>query len=218
MQALQRRLRDEVADGEPGALVLCEHPPMVTVGRQGSHAHLDLDDWEDWRGPRHIRWINRAGGCWLHLPGQLAVYSILPLRRFGWSIHDFVVRLQQTLVATVKDYELRQPVRIADGAVWIGGRPIACWGGAVRDWITYYGAILNLNPSMEKFRMVRTGRDHPPMTSLQCEARRPIRASMARERLIEHFAQHFGFAQTTLFMEHPLLERKAYTHAIAAAR
>src|SRR3954447_16736143 len=77
----QRRLHFDVCDGRmAAALVLCEHPPIITVGRLGSRAHLrsEADD------PDHpVRWVNRGGGCILHLPGQLAVYPILPLDRLG---------------------------------------------------------------------------------------------------------------------------------------
>src|SRR6266567_9392054 len=77
-----QRLLVYQASGEPAqaALVLCEHPPLITVGRQGSHAHI-LYDREELAARRWpVRWVNRGGGCLLHLPGQLAVYPVLPLR------------------------------------------------------------------------------------------------------------------------------------------
>ena len=81
--ALQRRLIYQVAGERSGAaLVLCEHPPLITVGRQGSRSHI-LCDSEELRARRwKVRWVNRGGGCLLHQPGQLAVYPILPLDRW----------------------------------------------------------------------------------------------------------------------------------------
>src|SRR4051794_29952651 len=72
--ALQRRLVYEIAgDRTRAALILCEHPPLITVGREGSRSHVLCDDAElqgrHWR----VRWVNRGGGVWLHLPGQLAI-------------------------------------------------------------------------------------------------------------------------------------------------
>src|SRR5438105_5903882 len=66
----QRRLHYEISgDRDLAALVLCEHPPLITVGRHGSRAHILAEPRElalrGWR----IRWVNRAGGCWLHQPG-----------------------------------------------------------------------------------------------------------------------------------------------------
>src|SRR5437764_98261 len=38
---VQRHLVYHVSgERDEGALVLCEHPPLITVGRQGSHAHI----------------------------------------------------------------------------------------------------------------------------------------------------------------------------------
>src|SRR4051812_20096641 len=76
MMLLQRRLHyDLTGNRDQAALVICEHPPLITVGRHGSHSHLRMD--ADTRWP--VRWVPRGGGCWLHVPGQMALYPILPL-------------------------------------------------------------------------------------------------------------------------------------------
>src|SRR5947209_15502199 len=76
---LQRRLVYEVggANGDLAALVLCEHPPTISVGRRGSRAHIECDDEELASRNIRVRWVNRGGGCYLHVPGQLVVYPIL---------------------------------------------------------------------------------------------------------------------------------------------
>src|SRR5262245_30846503 len=65
--ALQRRLAYHVAgDRDVAALLLCEHPPLITVGRQGSWAHI-LCEPEELKARRwQVRWVNRGGGCLLH--------------------------------------------------------------------------------------------------------------------------------------------------------
>ena len=69
-----------------GSLVLCEHPPTISVGRSGSRAHILLDD-EELRGRGvAVRWVNRGGGCVLHLPGQLVGYLALPLAASGLDV------------------------------------------------------------------------------------------------------------------------------------
>src|SRR2546427_10169943 len=80
--AFQRRLAYEVAGNrDSGALLLCEHAPLVTIGRHGSWRHVVLEP-EELRARRWpVRWVNRGGGCILHAPGQLAIYHILPLDR-----------------------------------------------------------------------------------------------------------------------------------------
>ena len=81
---LQRRLVYQISgERSLAALILCEHPPLITVGRKGSRAHILCGPEELCARRWPIRWVNRGGGCLLHLPGQLAVYPILPLDRLG---------------------------------------------------------------------------------------------------------------------------------------
>ena len=44
VQQLQRRLVYDLGERGGGALVLCEHPPTISVGRSGSRAHIAADD------------------------------------------------------------------------------------------------------------------------------------------------------------------------------
>src|ERR1700727_1717969 len=79
LQQLQRRIVYELGEQGGAALILCEHPPTISVGRSGSRAHIVADD-EMLRGMGiRIHYVNRGGGCILHLPGQLVAYLLLPL-------------------------------------------------------------------------------------------------------------------------------------------
>ncbi len=190
--------------------MVCEHCPLITVGRQGSPAHIRFSP-EELRARRWpVRWVNRGGGCWLHLPGQLAVYPIVPLPRYGLGVRDYLVRLQQVLVALLDDFSVRGRTKPDDAGVWVGSRLIGAVGVAVRDWVTYYGLAFNVNPDLVPFRSVQaSAREDGPMTSLERERHGPLRPSLVRERLLEHFTTTFGFERTALFFNHPLLERPA---------
>jgi lipoyl(octanoyl) transferase len=227
--ALQRRLLYQVTgDRETSALVLCEHPPLVTVGRQGSWAQIRCEPQELQSRRWRVRWVNRGGGCLLHAPGQLALYPILALDQLGLGIEAYLDQLQQVLSDVLDDFQIRAtPVAphpsgngrspLGDRGLWVGHRPIAGVGIAVRDWVSYYGAWLNVNPDLELFRLVRCGRSADgPMTSLERERHGPLRPSLVRERLLEHFAARFGFSHTLLFSDHPSLDRKAPADALPA--
>jgi lipoyl(octanoyl) transferase len=214
--AFQRRLADEVAEGGTPALICCEHPPLVTVGRSGSHAHMDLDLTNRAHRAWPVRWVNRGGGCWFHSPGQMALYPVLPLQRLGLGVREYVNRLQLCILEVVR--ELGVPGGASGPDVLVGMRPVACIGAAVRDWTTYFGAILNVNPDLYHHRLVRAGPRHLPMTSLQRECRRPFRIGHVRERLVEHFIARFQFADTLFFSGHPSLGRRARIDALTAAR
>src|SRR5690606_27991033 len=91
---LQERLVYELSgrDDQTGALLLCEHPPIVTIGREGSRAWLRADDRDFAARQMEIRWLNRGGGCLVHCPGQLAVYPIVPLQRLAIPPADYAAR------------------------------------------------------------------------------------------------------------------------------
>jgi lipoyl(octanoyl) transferase len=216
--ALQRQLVYQVSgDRNAAALVVCEHPPLITVGRQGSRAHI-LFEPEELRARRWpVRWVNRGGGCLLHAPGQLAVYPVLPLDHLGLGVRAYLNSLQEVFVALLDDFNLHGEVRGSAPGVWVGQRLIAGVGVAVRDWVTYYGAAFNVNPDLVPFRRVRWGSDAQGMTSLERERRGPLRPALVRERLLEHFAARFGFARTTLFFRAPAFGRRPQPDAVATA-
>src|SRR5205807_9599761 len=116
----------------------------------------------------------------------------------------YLDRLQETLVAVLDDFGVRGETRAGWPGVWVGTRLIAGTGVAVRDWVAYYGAALNVNPELHPFRLVHSGGDGP-MTSLERERRAPLRPALVRQRLLEHLADRFGFPRTALFSHHPAL-------------
>jgi lipoyl(octanoyl) transferase len=208
---LQRALAYQVAgDRRAAALVLCEHAGLITVGREGSPAHLRCGPDELQARRWRVRWVNRGGGCLLHLPGQLVVYPVLPLDRLGLGLQAYLDRLQRVVVAVLADFSVQAQTRPGRPGVWVGNRPIAGVGVAVRHWVSTFGVVLNVDPDLTAFRLVQSGATGDgPMTSLARERRGPLRPALVRQRLLEHFTAAFGFSRTDLFFSHPLLKRSA---------
>lgn len=205
--ALQRRLHFEVTgDRATAALLVCEHPPLITVGRHGSRAHIRFDPHELHSRKWPVRWVNRGGGCLLHVPGQLAIYPILPLDRLGLNVPDYLDRLGTLIRDLLDDFSVRSDVRVGEGGVWTGPRLVASLGIALRDWVSYFGAYLNVHPCLDPFRLVSCAGSAEPMTSLERERHGPVRPALVRQRLLEHFSARFGFARTALFTDHPSLQ------------
>ena len=208
---LQRRLHFEITgDRRQAALILCEHPYSITVGRQGSRAHIHLEPEELHTRRWPIRWVNRGGGCVLHGPGQIALYSILPLDRLECGITEYLQNLGDTIRDLLSDFSLNAAIHVDARGVWAGERMLASLGVSVRDWVTAYGAYVNIHPALDLFRAVTVADDHDqPMTSLERERRGPVRPALVRERLIEHFRVRFGFSRVVLFSDHPVLDGAA---------
>jgi lipoyl(octanoyl) transferase len=216
--ALQRALAYQIAgERDAVALVLCEHAPLITVGRQGGPAQILCDPGELRARRWRVRWVNRGGGCLLHVPGQLAVYSVVALDRYRLGLEDYLGRLQQILTAVLDDFSVQAQTRAGEAGLWVGSRLVAGVGVAVRDWVAYYGAFLNVNPDLEPFRLVHSGGPGDgPMTSLVRERRGPLRPALVRQRLLEHYSAAFACERTSIFFHHPLLRRPTPAGAVAA--
>lgn len=204
----QRRLHYEVTgDRSTAALVLCEHAPLITVGRQGSRAQILAEpaELEIRRWP--VRWVNRGGGCWLHVPGQLNLYAVVPLDTLNLSVARYLSLLGSVAQRVLADFDVRSELR--DGGVWVKSRMVAALGVAIRDWVSYFGMCFNCHPDLEHFRCVRSSSaTGEPMSSLERERRGRVRPALVRERFVEHFQATFGFERLALFSDHPALQGK----------
>jgi lipoyl(octanoyl) transferase len=206
---LQRRLLDEVGDRDDGqiALLLCEHPNLITIGRGGSSANIRHDSPALKSREIEAVYVNRGGGCLLHCPGQVAIYPMVPLRWHGFTLGEFVERLQAGIVEALDD--LNVPAHTLPGKHGIWGRTgqLAALGVAVRNWVTYYGAYLNVDPPLGLFRLVENDPQNDfPMSSLMAERRGSIKMTMVRAALVGRLAEAFGCDRYHLFTGHPYLK------------
>jgi lipoyl(octanoyl) transferase len=222
-------------------LILCEHPPLITVGRHGRPADLDalLDEDEPQELP--VRWVNRGGGCVPHAPGQFAIYPVVALDAWGLGVEDYLRRLHGVLLDLLDDFGIETQTRPGQPGVWVGRRLIAAVGVAVQDWVAYFGAYLNVHPDLTLFRGVRTtphssvaapeaeaqglqprgqgdAATDGPMTSIVRERHAGLRPGLVRERLLEHFHAAFPFFErTALFGGHPLVSEVRRPHRFVRA-
>ncbi len=215
---LQRRLVYEYGERPGGALILCEHPPVLTVGRTGSRAHIQADD-DDLRGwGLRARWVNRGGGVVLHLPGQLAVYAVLPLAPLGLDVIGYVNGLNRVLIDTLAEFDLTARTRPGSPGVFLGDERVGTVGVAVSRWIAYHGMTLNVGSFLAPFGLlVEPGPGGAPVrqTSMESRRQRPAPMAKVREALIRHFESVFGLERHIVFTDHPLIRRKPPSHVYA---
>ena len=218
-QRLQRRLAYDLGEGGGGALVLCEHPPTLTVGRSGSRAHIRPDDDELRELGIRVHWVNRGGGCLLHLPGQLVAYLSLPLDRLGLDLGGYLDGLRQATLGVLAEFDLGATARPELTGVYLGQARVAALGVAVNRWVTTHGLALNVGPYLEPFEFVldEPGPDGHRLLQTSMEARRQRPAPMAkvREALVRQVEQTFGLRQHHVYTEHPLIRPETRRHALA---
>jgi lipoate-protein ligase B len=150
--------------------------------------------------------VNRGGGTWLHAPGQLAVYCIVPLEWHGYTVGDYLDRLEDGLAGALG--ELSIPARRSSASRGIWGRTgqLAGIGAAVKNWVTYYGAVINVAPPMRLARRVMSEiATSSPWSSLAVERQQSARMTAVREGVVRRLAATLTGGRYHLHTGHPLL-------------
>ncbi len=218
VQSLQRRVVYELGERGGACLILCEHPPTISVGRSGSRTHIIPDD--DWlRGLGiGVHWVNRGGGCVLHLPGQITAYLAMPLRPPTLTLSGYLAGLEQVILGVLDEFIIRGSVQTDHPGVFLGRARVASLGVAVSRWIAYHGFSLNVGPCLDLFDMLdEPGIDSTPLrqTSMESRLQRSIPMGRVREAIIRHVQQVFGLERHHLYTRHPLIRRKVLSHVYA---
>jgi lipoyl(octanoyl) transferase len=218
VQQFQRRLVYEQGERGGASLVLCEHPATISVGRSGSRAHIVPDD-AALRGLGiPVRWVNRGGGCILHLPGQLAAYVILPFPALGLDLKGYLDGLHATVCRVLDEFELRGATVSGQGGVFLGQARVATVGVAVNRWIAYHGITLNVGAFLQPFDLIEEPGPGPlPLrqTSMESRRQRPAPMPKVREALLRQLEATFGLERHHIYTQHPLVRRKVRSHVYA---
>lgn len=217
-QRLQRKLVYDLGESGGGSLVLCEHPPTISVGRTGSRNHIAADDEELRSLGIKVHWVNRGGGCVLHLPGQLTGYLALPLAPLGFDLSRYIHGIHEAIVGVLDEFELHGTWRSGTPGVFLGSARVATVGVAVNRWIAYHGLTLNVGAFLEPFDLIEEPGSGPfpiRQTSMEARRQRPAPMPKVREALIRRIESVFGLEQHHVYTQHPLIRRKAPAHVYA---
>lgn len=209
---LQQRLVYELSgrdDGQIG-LVICEHPPVITVGREGSPGHVRFDPEELAARGLSVRWVNRGGGCLLHAPGQLAIYPIVPLVWHGFTVGEYLARLERGLAQALAEVGVSAETRPGRHDLWGRTGQLAAVGVSVKGWTTYHGAFLNVSPALHPFQsIVSDPAGGTAMSSLAVERQQAVRIPRVRESLVRRLSEALGCQRYHLYTSHPHLSAGA---------
>ncbi len=204
--ALQRRLAYDATSRADGRIVilLCQHPPLITIGRSGSRADVRFTGSELNTRQLEVRYISRGGGAILHAPGQLAIYPVVPLTQHGWTIGEYLRRLRKALADLLTEFNIK-PASVP-ASLALAGRSgiLAALGVSVRHGVTMHGAFLNVNPEMRNYGRVEVAGGQS-MSSLLSHRALPTKMSKVRAALVTHLADALMLERYHLHTGHPFL-------------
>ena len=186
---LQRRLVSQRANHQiPDTLILVEHPHVFTVGKAvPGEVPVQLF------GVPVVR-IERGGQWTYHGPGQLVGYPILDLDARGRNIHEFLWKVEETMILALDEFGIKAGRVEGKGktGVWVGKKKIASIGASVRSWITFHGFALNVNTDMNYFSMIEPcGMPSSMMTSMKECLEDEVDLNKVKERISRGFEHVF---------------------------
>ena len=175
-----------------------EHPHVYTLGKSGDLSNLLLNESQlEEKGATFYK-INRGGDITYHGPGQIVGYPILDLENFFTDIHKYLRLLEEMIILTLAEYDLKAERSPGETGVWLDvgtpfARKICAMGVRASRWVTMHGFALNVNANLGYFdNIIPCGIRGKAVTSLNVELGvKDVPVSEVKEKLLKHFAALF---------------------------
>lgn len=205
-EALTRQLQlvEKVSlDSEVSYIVFCKHPEVVTLGRSTKPGDVFA-----WDGDQIE--VSRGGRATYHGPSQIVIYPILSLKKTralipNQDVVGYLRVLENSLIEFLKLYDIQaigkslQKNKIENDkeaeetGVWVQNQKIASLGIAVKKWVTYHGAAINIFKDEKAYRgMNPCGFSKSVMTCLEEKTISPITEEIVVDQLSKIFLKNFS--------------------------
>jgi lipoyl(octanoyl) transferase len=155
---VQEALRAQVLDGDaPETLLLCEHDPVVTLGRSANPANVLAPRDDLARRGVEVHAASRGGDVTYHGPGQLVGYPIVRLRA---GVIGHVTAMARAIAAVLGELGIDASWRRETPGLWIAGaggdrgRKICAFGVHVHRRVAIHGFALNVGGALDGFNLI----------------------------------------------------------------
>jgi len=205
--ALQQRIvAARKSNSIDDVLLLCEHPPVITLGRNGNRENLLAS--ENVLRQKNVQFheTNRGGDITYHGPGQIVGYPILDLSRIKQDVHWYVRTLEQVMIRASADLGISAYRIPGKTGIWVASDPteekLAAIGVHISRWVTSHGFAYNVSTDLPNFDLiVPCGIANRKATSLEKLLGRSVPLNEVKPHLIRHFAELFAFHPTPISRE-----------------
>lgn len=212
-QLVEMRKQQRIGD----VLLLLEHPPVLTLGRNAHRTNILASEEELARRGIAVHEINRGGDVTYHGPGQIVGYPILDLRgdfpgKRGPHLGavEYVRWLEEALIRTCAEYGVLTQRICGRTGVWtlpggsIPAKKIAAIGVHISQGVTSHGFAWNVTADLRDFNLiVPCGIADCPVTSLEEEIDSSRATMPTLEQAVHAVARNFGrtFGRQVLWTE-----------------
>ena len=202
---LQKRL---VAARKAGAiadvLLLCEHPHVITLGRNGKREHLLASEQVLRQKGMEFHSSDRGGDITYHGPGQLVGYPILNLGAIRKDVVWYVRMLEELMIRVTAEFGITSERVAGKTGIWVRGtnnlnapgvteEKLGAIGVHISRWITSHGFAYNVSTDLRYFDLIVpcgiTGRK---ATSLEKILERAVTRMETVQPVLRNFGEVFG--------------------------
>ncbi|HUL35665.1 MAG TPA: lipoyl(octanoyl) transferase LipB [Candidatus Eisenbacteria bacterium] len=195
----QRLVTARKAGAIDDVLLFCEHPHVLTLGRNASPKNLLASEHVLRQKGVELRETNRGGDITYHGPGQIVGYPILDLNRIRRDVHWYVRALEEAMIRASADFGVSAFRVPGKTGIWVqppGGIPeekLAAIGVHISRWVTSHGFAYNVSTDLRFFDLIiPCGIADRKATSLEKLLRRNVQLDEVKPRLSFQLAERFS--------------------------
>jgi lipoyl(octanoyl) transferase len=177
----------------PDQLLLLEHDPVFTLGRNARAANVLLPAGTLRERGFEVFETGRGGDVTYHGPGQVVGYPILELPPDRRDVHRYVRDLEEVMLRTCADYGLQASRVEGLTGAWLGDEKIGAIGVRIARWVTSHGFAFNVGTDLQAFELiVPCGIRGRGVTSLERRLGRTLPLEEVMDRIAANFAALFS--------------------------
>ena len=183
----------------PDTLLLCEHPHVITLGRNGKREHLKAADRVLVQMNVEFHATDRGGDITYHGPGQIVGYPILDLAAHKKDVRWYVEQLEEIMIRASATFGVEAKRFEDKHGIWVdtpnGEEKLAALGVHLSRWVTSHGFAYNATTSLNYFDLiVPCGISGKRATSLERLLNRAVSRAEVAQALVTQFGEVFGSA------------------------
>jgi lipoyl(octanoyl) transferase len=200
--ALQKRLvSTRKANAVEDVLLLCEHPHVITLGRNGKREHLLASEHVLKQKGIELHATDRGGDITYHGPGQIIGYPILNLGAIRRDVVWYVRMLEEAMIRATAEFGVSAGRLEGKTGIWVRTatteEKLAAIGVHISRWVTSHGLAYNVSTDLRFFDLiVPCGIADRQATSLEKILGRSVERKEVAPQLVKHFGEVFGLEMT----------------------
>ena len=193
-QRIEKARKAEVIDD---VLLLCEHPHVITLGRNASKTNLLASEHVLRQKNVELQPTNRGGDVTYHGPGQIVGYPILNLANIKRDVGWYVRTLEEAMIRASADFGV-QAFRVpGKTGIWVSAgsteEKLGAIGVHISRWVTSHGFAFNVSTDLRYFDLIiPCGIADRRATSLEKLLQRTVKLADVQPHLIRHLADLFS--------------------------